>query len=69
MRELTFIVTEDEDGGFNARAADRDIFAQGDSREDLTANVRDAVRCHFGPGEPTPDLIHLHYVHDEVVAL
>ena len=31
--------------------------------------VRDAVRCHFEPEQAAPKLIHLHYVHDEVIAL
>jgi predicted RNase H-like HicB family nuclease len=69
MTELLFIVTEDSDGGFNARASGHEIFTQADTREELVANARDAVRCHFGSAEAMPKMIHMHYVHDEVVAL
>jgi predicted RNase H-like HicB family nuclease len=74
MSEITFIVTEDDvDGGYNARAhwpaGNRAIFTQGDTREELIANIREAVEVSFDEGEPMPNLIHLHYVRDEVVAL
>jgi predicted RNase H-like HicB family nuclease len=69
MKEIIFIVTEDEAGGFNARAVNHSIFTQGETREELERMVRDAVRCHFEPEEEAPKFIHLHYVHDEVIAL
>jgi predicted RNase H-like HicB family nuclease len=73
MSEITFIVTEDDvDGGYNARAhwpdGNRSIFTQGDTREELIENIREAVEVSFDEGEATPDLIHLHYVKDEVIA-
>lgn len=72
-REITFIITEDEsDGGFNAAAhwpdGNRDIFTQGDTREELIKNIREAVDCAFDPLETKPALIHLHFVRDEVIA-
>ncbi len=69
MSEIIFIVTEDEAGGYNARAVGQSIFTQGETREELERMVRDAVRCHFEPDDASPKLIHLHYVHDEVIAL
>ncbi len=68
MDEIIFIVTEDEAGGYNAKAIGQAIFTQAETREQLEAMVRDAVRCHFEPND-APKLIHLHYVHDEVIAL
>jgi predicted RNase H-like HicB family nuclease len=70
--EIIFVVTEDEvDGGFNARAhwpdGNRDIFTQGDTREELLRNIRDAIECAFDEAEAKPELIHLHFVRDEVV--
>ncbi|MGH7213564.1 MAG: 2-oxoisovalerate dehydrogenase [Tepidisphaeraceae bacterium] len=62
-------MTEDEAGGYNARAVGASIFTQAETREELERMVRDAVRCHFEPEETAPKLIHLHYVHDEVIAL
>lgn len=67
MSEIIFIITEDEAGGFNARAVGHSIFTQGETRAEIEAMVRDAVRCHFDESE-VPKLIHLHYVHDEVIA-
>jgi predicted RNase H-like HicB family nuclease len=69
MNEIIFIVTEDEAGGFNARAVGQSIFTQAETRDDLEQMVRDAVRCHFETETESPKLIHLHYVHDEVIAL
>ena len=73
MREITFIVTEDEtDGGFNARAhwpnGNRDIITEGNSREELIKNIREALDVSFDESEPKPDVIHLHYVRDEVIS-
>jgi predicted RNase H-like HicB family nuclease len=73
MKEITFIVTEDEtDGGYTARAhwpdGNRDIFTEGDTRDELLANVRDALDASFDDDEPKPELIHLHFVRDEVIA-
>ena len=73
MNEITFIITEDQvDGGYNARAhwpdGNRDIFTEGDTREELIRNIRDAIDVTFDEHEPKPQLIHLHFVRDEVIA-
>ncbi|MGA2497702.1 MAG: 2-oxoisovalerate dehydrogenase [Tepidisphaeraceae bacterium] len=73
MKEIAFVVREDEvDGGLTASAhwhdGNRDIFTEGETREDLLANIRRAIEATFDEGEPKPDLIHLHFVRDEVVA-
>ncbi|HRK32429.1 MAG TPA: hypothetical protein PLD59_15295 [Tepidisphaeraceae bacterium] len=71
--EITFVVTEDDvDGGFTAHArvkdGNRDIFSEGDERESLIKNVREAIDAAFDAGERKPELIHLHFVRDEVAA-
>jgi hypothetical protein len=48
MKEITFILDDDIDGGFNARAIDFSIFVQGDSLSEIIINIRYAIRCHFG---------------------
>ena len=69
MTEIIFEVREDEtDGGFVARALGHSIVTQAETWEDLRANVRDAVRCHFDEGQ-APSVIRLHRVFDEVLAL
>jgi hypothetical protein len=67
MDELIFIVEEAPEGGYVARALGLSIFAEADTREAVHEQVRDAVRCHFEPGE-APKLIRLHFVRDEVIS-
>ncbi len=69
MTELVFLVEDDPDGGYTARALGQPIFTQAETREELVEMVRDAVRCHFDREEVRPKVIRLHYVQDEVVAL
>jgi hypothetical protein len=70
--EITFVVREDDAGGFTAHAhwsaGNRDVHTEGDTREDLLRNIREAIDATFDEGEDKPGLIHLHYVRDEVVA-
>jgi len=66
MRELVFEVTQEEDGGFSARAVGEGIFTQGDSWEELRAMVLDATKGYFYDSEP-PVQIRLHLLRDEVL--
>jgi predicted RNase H-like HicB family nuclease len=71
MSEIIFEVREDEaDGGYVATALGHAIATQGETREELKAMVKDAVKCHFGDGKAgeAPKLIRLHFVKDEVFA-
>jgi predicted RNase H-like HicB family nuclease len=73
MKEITFIITEDQaDGGYTAKAhwphGNRDIFTEGDTREELVRNIREAIDVTFDGEASKPDLIHLHFVRDEVIA-
>ena len=65
---MIFQVEESPEGGYTARALGASIFTEADDLEDLHAQVRDAVRCHFDEGE-APAMIRLHFVRDEVIAL
>jgi hypothetical protein len=65
--EILFLVRESEEGGYEARALSHSIFTEADSLEELRAMVKDAVACHFDPGEG-PKIIRLHFVRDEVIA-
>jgi predicted RNase H-like HicB family nuclease len=65
--EIIFEVREDEaDGGFVARALGHSIVTQAETWEELRANVREAVLCHFDEGA-VPSVIRLHRVMDELV--
>ncbi|HHV06754.1 MAG TPA: 2-oxoisovalerate dehydrogenase [Firmicutes bacterium] len=66
--EIIFVVQESDEGGYLARALGYPIFSEGDTLEEIRDAVRDAVRCHFDPGN-SPKVIRLHFVKDEVIAV
>lgn len=66
--EIIFYIEESAEGGFEARALGQPIFTDGESAEELKANIRDAVRCHFADSE-MPKIITLHFVREEALAL
>ena len=67
--EIIFSVREDEiDGGYNAAALGFAIFTQGDSLDEVRANVREAVDVYFDDSMEAPKVIRLHFVKDELLA-
>jgi hypothetical protein len=69
MKEVIFEVREDEiDGGYNASALGVGIHTEGDTLEELRANVKEAVDCYFDETMESPKVIRLHFVRDEVLA-
>ncbi|MDQ3744329.1 MAG: 2-oxoisovalerate dehydrogenase [Acidobacteriota bacterium] len=68
MQELIFLVEDAPEGGFTARALGEDIITEADDLEALREMIRDAVRCHFDEGK-SPQLIRLHFVREEVLAV
>jgi hypothetical protein len=68
MTEILFTVDEAPEGGLTARAVGHSIFTEADTLDELRDNVREAVECHFDPGQ-TPKLIRLHIVRDEVLTV
>jgi len=67
MNEIIFLVEEADEGGFNARALGESIFTEADDLDELRANIRDAVACHFDEAAK-PKVIRLHFVSEEVLA-
>ncbi|OGN88563.1 MAG: 2-oxoisovalerate dehydrogenase [Chloroflexi bacterium RBG_13_46_9] len=65
-KEIIFLVEEDVEGGYTAKALGHSIFTEADSLDDLKINIQDAVRCHFG-NVKRPPIIRLHIVKDEVI--
>ncbi len=60
---------EDEtDGGYIASALGVGIHAEGDTMDELRANVKEAVDCYFDETMAAPQVIRLHFVRDEVLA-
>ncbi len=66
--EIVFSITQEADGGFVAECLSQDIFTQGDTWDELRANVKEAVRAFFFD-LPKPTAIRLHLVRDEVLAV
>ena len=60
MSEIVFLIEDDVDGGYTARALGESIFTQADDIESLKQMLRDAVRCHF-PEEQTRPIIRHRY--------
>lgn len=68
MTEIMFLVEDDPEGGYTARALGESIFTQADDLTTLRLMVRDAVHCHFTDEQTRPKLIRLHIVKEEVIA-
>jgi predicted RNase H-like HicB family nuclease len=60
MTEIIFDVREDgPDGGFTASALGVGIHTEGDTMEELRANVKEAVDCYFDETMGAPQVIRL----------
>ncbi len=66
MNEIIFLVEEDIEGGYIAKALGESIITQGETLEELKKNIKDAVNCHFEE-EQKPKIIRLHIVKEEVL--
>jgi len=65
--ELIFEIRDAEEGGLYARALGHGIFAEGESWDELRANVLEAVSLHFEEATTRPRLVQMHYVKDELI--
>ena len=65
-KEIIFLVEEDPEGGYFARALEYSIFVQGETIEELKKNVKDALICHFDREEDIPKVVRLHIIKEEV---
>jgi hypothetical protein len=69
MNELVFEVTQEGDGGYCAECLTESIVTEGNTWNELRANVREAVRgYYFDQPEKRVHSIRLHLVRDEVLA-
>ncbi len=66
--EIIFYIEESYDGGYEARALGHPIFTDGETIQELKSNIKDAIHCHFEEGE-APQIIKLHFVKEEAIAL
>lgn len=65
--ELIFEIRDAEEDGFYARGLGYGIFTEGDSWEELRANVLEAVLLHFEDAATRPRLVRMHHVKDELI--
>lgn len=68
MNEIIFIVEEAAEGGYIAKALGESIFTEANTIEELHSALRDAVKCHYAEGTE-PNIIRLHFVHEEILQL
>ena len=58
MTEITFLIEDDPESGYCARADGQSIFTEAESMEALKDAIREAVCCHFPDESNRPKLIH-----------
>ena len=68
VNEIVFEVTQEADGGFSAECLTESIFTQGDTWDELRANVKEAVEAFYFD-RPKPTGVRLHLVRDEMLTL
>ncbi|MEK7849509.1 MAG: 2-oxoisovalerate dehydrogenase [Candidatus Omnitrophota bacterium] len=68
MSEIIFIIENSDEGGYTAKALDYSIYTEGETLDELKANIKDAVKCHFNEKE-MPHIVRLHMVKDEVMSI
>lgn len=65
VNEMIFMVEEDPEGGYTARALGHSIFTEADSIDEIKTNIKEAIKCHFDSDAEVPSLIRLHIVKEE----
>ena len=68
VKEIIFIVEEDPEGGYNARALGYSIFTEGETLDEIKEKIKDALKCHFDKKEDIPQVVRLHIVKEEMFA-
>ena len=66
VKEIIFLVEEDPEDGYNAKALGHSIFTEGETFEVLKNNIKDAIECHFDKTEDIPGIVRLHIVREEM---
>jgi predicted RNase H-like HicB family nuclease len=57
IKEIIFLVEDDHEGGYIAKAIGESIFTQADSLQELRELIKDAVHCHYYDEQNCPKLI------------
>jgi hypothetical protein len=67
VNEMIFLVEEDPEGGYTARALGHPVFTEADTEEELKTAVFDALRCHFDDPADMPKIVRLHFVREQII--
>ena len=62
VKEIIFMVEQDPEGGYTAKALGQSVFTEAGTLEKLKKNIKDALKCHFDKDEDIPSIIRLHIV-------
>ena len=68
MNEIFFLVEEDLESGYTAKALGKSIFTNGGTLDELKINIKEAIHCHFEEGN-LPKIIRLHFVKEEFLTV
>ena len=68
MSEIIFVVEDSDEGGYTAKALGYSIYTEGETLDQLKANIKDAVKCHFDEKD-RPRIVRLHMVKDELMPI
>jgi hypothetical protein len=64
MQEIIFLVEEDPDGSYFARALGASIFTQAGNWAELLPRIKDAVECHFD--DNGPESIYIYHLREKL---
>ena len=64
--EIIFLVEQDPEGGYIARALTESIFTEAEDLENLKIAIKDAIYCHFETPAERPKIIRLGYNLDRI---
>ncbi len=53
MKEIFFIVEEDQESGYTARAVGLSIFTEAETIQELKKNIKEVLECHFDNPDDT----------------
>jgi len=67
IKEIVFVVEEDPEQGYSAKALGYSIFTEGDNLTELKGNIKEAIKCHFDKDD-MPLYVRLHIITEEKFA-
>ena len=67
-QEMIFMVEEDPESGYTAKALGYSIFTKAETLDELKKNIKNALDCHFDNKTDIPAVVILHIVREETLA-